>query len=106
MSSPNLIRLAGCIAALHVVVLSILFGLRQVGYILTASLSATLIWGTVFSLSTRRRVTVVAGMAVGVVVQQVAYQVWKVDLQGFWWPLVQFVAVQFLMAYVLWKCAA
>ena len=107
MNAGNQIRLAACIAALHVAALSILFGLRQIGYILAASLSATLIWGAVFTLSLpRRRAGMIAGMVLGLIVQQIAYQVWKAELPGLWWPLAQFAAVQFLMAYGLWKCAA
>ena len=45
MDVKNVIRLAAVVAALHVAVLSVLFGLRQIGYIMAASLSATLIWG-------------------------------------------------------------
>lgn len=106
MDVKNVIRLAAVVAALHVAVLSVLFGLRQIGYIMAASLSATLIWGAVFTLNApRRRTGVIAGMALGVIVQQIAYQVWKAELPGFWWPLGQFAAVQFLMAYGLWRCA-
>ncbi len=106
MNTVNLIRLAAVVAALHVAVLSVLFGLRQIGYILAASLSATLIWSAVFTLNApRRRPGIIAGVALGVIVQQIAYQVWKGELPGFWWPLAQFAAVQFLMAYGLWRCA-
>ncbi len=70
-------------SALHVAVLSILFGLWRIGCIVAASLGATLIWGAVFTLNVpRRRTGIIAGMALGVVVQQNAYQVWKGELPG------------------------
>ena len=100
MKSESLFRLVTVVAALHVAVLSIVFGLRHIGYILAATLSATLIWGGVRFLNQRkRRAGFIAGAIVGLVVQQVAYQVWKAELPGFWSPLAQFVALQFLVAY-------
>ena len=99
MKSESIFRLAAVIAALHVAVLSMVFGLRHMGYILAATLSATLIWGVVFSLNERkRRAGLIAGVVVGLVVQQVVYQVWRAELPGFWWPLAQFGALQFLVA--------
>jgi hypothetical protein len=100
MKNESLFRLMAIIAALHVGVLSVAFGLRHIGYILAATLSATLIWGVVFLLKERlRRARIIGAVVAGLVVQQVAYQVWKAELPGFWWSLAQFVALQFLVAY-------
>ena len=99
MKSESILRFTAVIAALHVAVLSFVFGLQHLGYILTATLSATLIWGGVSFLNARkRRASCIVGVAVGAVVQQVAYQVWKTDLSGFWWPLAQFAALHYLVA--------
>lgn len=38
------------VAALHVAVVSILFGPRHAGYLMSAALSATLIWGVQVSV--------------------------------------------------------
>jgi len=106
MQPERLGRVAFVIAALHVLVLSIIFGPRHIGYILAGTLSATLIWGVVFVLdSQKRRAGVIAGVIAGLVVQQVAYQVWKAELSGFGWPLAQFGALQFLLGYVIGRCA-
>jgi len=106
MNSPSLFRLLACIAALHVAALSFAFGPRHIGYILAATLSATLIWGVVFLLNRRkRRAGIIAGVVVGLAVQQVAYQVWKAELPGFWWPLAQFGTLQFLVACGIGKTA-
>jgi hypothetical protein len=100
MKNAGLIRLMAVIAALHVAVLSAVFGLRHIGYVLVATLSATLIWGVVFFLNKRQcRARIIGGVVVVLAVQQVAYQVWKAELPGFWWPLAQFAALQFLVAY-------
>ena len=99
MKSESLFRLMAVIAALHVAVFSFFFGSRHCGYILAATLSATLIWAVVFLLSKRkRRMGAIIGALVGLIVQQVAYQFWKSELPGFWWPLAQFGALQFLVA--------
>jgi hypothetical protein len=89
------------VAALHVAVLSLVFGPRHVGYMLSAALSAILIWCVVYVLSERRRpASLIAGVVIGLALQQVAYRVWKTQLPGFWWPLAQFGALQFLVVYV------
>lgn len=106
MKTENLFSLMAVIAALHVAVLSVAFGLRHIGYILAATLSATLIWGLVFFLNERqRRAGFIVGVVASLAVQQVAYQVWKTELPGFWWPLAQFTALQFLVAYGIGRTA-
>ena len=104
MKSEQLVRLAAVIAALHVAVLSFLFGPRHIGYILVAVFSAILIWGVVFFLSERkRRAGFIAGAILGLVIQVMAYRLLKAELPGFWWPLAQFGALQFLVAYGIGK---
>ena len=94
------------VVALHVAVASLVLGPRHVGYMVSATLSATLIWGGVFLLNERKRQAgVVAGIVVGLAVQQVAYQVWKAQLGGCWWPLAQFGALQSLVAWWIWRLA-
>jgi hypothetical protein len=94
------------VAAAHVAVVSILFGPRHAGYLMSATLSATLIWGGVFVLNERKRPAgAVAGVVVGLAVQQVVYQVWKGQLGGFWLPLAQFGALQSLVAWGIWRFA-
>ena len=45
----------------------------------------------------KRGVGLIAGAGLSLAVQQAAYQVWKAELGGFWWPLAQFFAVQLLV---------
>ena len=100
MKSESLFRLVAVIVALHVAVLSMVFGMRHVGYISVAAFSATLIWGRVFFLNERkRRAGLVAAVFGGLAVQQLVYQSWKAELPGFWLPLAQFGALQFIVAY-------
>ena len=102
MKSESLVPIVAVVVALHVVMLSLVVGLRHPGYILAATLSATVIWGVVFFLNERRRrAGSIAGAVVCLAVQQMAYEVWKAELPGFWWPLAQFGALQLLAAYGL-----
>jgi hypothetical protein len=39
----------------------------------------------------------------GLVIQQAAYHAWRAELRGFWWPLVQFFALQSLIGGVVWR---
>jgi hypothetical protein len=74
MRGKRLFWFVAVMGALHVAVLSLVFGLRHMGYILAATLSATLIWGVVLFLNERRRrAGAIAGIVLGVIVQQVAY---------------------------------
>ncbi len=104
MRGNRVARIVLLVAAVHVAVLSVVLGPRHVGYLVSATLSATLIWGGVFVLDKRRRQAgVVAGIIAGLVVQQVAYQVWKGQLGGFLWPLAQFGSLQGLVACGVWR---
>jgi hypothetical protein len=106
MKRERLFCLVGVVAALHVAVLSMVFGLRHAGYMLAATLSATVIWGTVLLLKEGKcRATFIGGVLLGLTVQQVVYQVWKADLPGFWWPLGQFAALYFLVAWLIGRAA-
>jgi len=105
MGGSRVTGVVGLVVALHVAVLSTVFGPRHVGYMLSATLSGTLIWGGVFQLDDRRlKAGSVVGAVLALAVQQVAFQVCKGQLAGFWWPLAQFGALQFLCAYGLRRC--
>lgn len=95
------------VVALHVTVLSIAFGLRHIGYILAATLSAPFVWGVVFFLKgQKRRAGLIAGVLVSLAIQQVAYQAWKTEFPGFWWPLAQFGALHVVVAYGIGRTAS
>ena len=97
--NERLVRLVAMIAALHLAALSFALGPRCIAYIVAAYLSAVVVWGIVFLTSKQRRQAGwVVGLVVIVIIQQIAYQVWKAELSGFWWPLAQFGALQVLIA--------
>jgi hypothetical protein len=93
------LRVLAVVAMLHLATLSFAFGPRSAAYVLAAYLSAVTVWGGVFLMSQQtRRAGWVAGSLAIVIGQQIAYRVWKAELQGLSWPLVQFGTLQFLIA--------
>lgn len=99
MRGSRVTGLVVLVATLHVAVFSLALGPRCIAYIAAAYLSAVVIWGGELLLNDRkRRLGFWAGVVTALVVQQVAYRVWKAELAGFWWPLVQFGVVQLLIA--------
>jgi hypothetical protein len=106
MKRERLLPLLSVIIALHVFVLSVVFGVRHLGYMLTATLSATLIWALVYFVNReKRRPAMIIGLALGIAIQQAAQQILQTELTGFWWPLAQFGALQFLVAHGLGRSA-
>jgi hypothetical protein len=104
MKSVSIFSFLIVIAALHLLALSMVAGLRHLGYILAALLSAALIWSAVFFLCGRRPHTgLIAGVVVGLAVQQVAYSAWRTELPGFWWSLAQFGALHTLVGFGIGK---
>lgn len=99
MRAQRLLCLVAVVAAAHVAALSLVLGVRHPGYLLAATLSATAIWGAVFRLGDRRRRRLcLVGVVAGLAVQQLAYQMLREDLPGFWWSLAQFAAVHLVAA--------
>jgi predicted tellurium resistance membrane protein TerC len=53
------------------------------------------VWGIVCSLKEqKRRVGIITGLVGALVIQQVAFHVWRSEMTGIWWPLVQFLSLQ------------
>jgi len=93
-------RTTAVVVALHLAILSFVFGQSHVAYILVTTASATVIWGVIFFLGDRRRKLALGlGVLLAALIQQLAYLAWKSELGGFWWPLTQSASLQFLIAY-------
>jgi hypothetical protein len=102
MKMLRIVGIAGLIVALHLAVLSWLFGVTAAGYVVAACITGVFVWGAVLVIGPRRLwVWMAGGAALGLVVQQVTFHVWRSDLGGFAWPLVQFFSLQYLIAYGL-----
>jgi hypothetical protein len=98
MRGSRVTGIAVLVAALHLAGLSFALGPKCIPYIAAAYLTAVVVWGGVLMSTWKGRVGVIVGVGLSVAVQQVAYQIWKVELGGFWWPLAQFGALQLLIA--------
>ncbi len=103
MREPRVTGIVVLVAALHVTVLSIVFGPGHVGYTVSAALSASWIWGAVFLLTARKRlVGLLAAVAVALAVQQVAYRVWRAELPVYWVPYVMAFSCAQVVLVTLW----
>ncbi len=96
--NEGLLGLVAVIAGLHLAALSFALGPRCIAYVVAAYLSAVVVWGSVLISVGKRRLGIIVGVWLSVAVQQAAYQIWKGELGGFWWPLAQFGALQLLIA--------
>ena len=72
-------------------------GPKCLAYLMAAYLGGVVIWGSLLMSERKRRVRLLVGVGLSLVVQQAAYLIWKGELAGFWWPLAQFFAVQLLI---------
>lgn len=98
VSKPTALLMAVVVSALHVVVLSILFGSAHRTYLLVSVTSGIAIWTTVPLIFAHRRwVGIGAGVVLAIIIQQLAFRAWRAELAGFWWSLAQFAALQLLI---------
>jgi uncharacterized membrane protein AbrB (regulator of aidB expression) len=98
MDTKSLLRILAVVMGMHLAALSFVFGPRSITYVLAAYLSSVVVWGIVLLVSRQKQPAGwIVGSLVIVIIQQVAYHTMKSGLPGFWWPLAQFFAVQFLI---------
>ena len=86
------------VAALALIALPFFFYKPTVRYFVVASLSTISVWSAVFAWSARRKwfgLSVGAGLQLAI--QQVAYHAWLSGQAGIGWPLVQFIALQYVI---------
>jgi hypothetical protein len=94
----GVVGIVASVVALHLVILSFMFGPRQIGYALAAYFSAVFIWGLVFMFGGQRRVGFwIAGAVATMVMQQAAWFTMARQDFGFCWPLAQFASLHFLV---------
>ncbi len=95
------------IFAAHLLLLSLVIGLRHPTFFLTASSSATIIWGGLFFWrGPHCRYSMFIGAVLALGFEQAACHWWFPDLPSLWWPLAQYACVQYLTAFTLHRIAA
>ena len=99
MMAKRVTKIASVIAALHLIVLSFVFCKPPAKYFLITCVGTVVVWGTVFSLrEQKRRAGIVTGLLLLLAFQQATFHFWRSEQAGFWWPLVQFLSLQYLVA--------
>ena len=99
MRTPKPVRIALLVVALHFFALSFFMWKPPAKYFFATCMASVVVWGTVFSRKEhRRRAGVVVGLGVALVIQQLIFQVWRSEMTGIWWPLAQFLSIQYVVA--------
>lgn len=93
------VKIASVVVALHLIVLGFFFFKPPLNYFAVTCLSTVIVWSVVFSFGKRRkRAAIIAGSLLQLAIQQVAYHAWLSDQAGVWWPLAQFLSLQYMVA--------
>lgn len=95
----NPMRVASVVVALHVLLASLFLSPHPGKYAFSACLATIVIWGTLYYLKQHQRSAgIIAGFLLALVVQQIAFHVWRSEFADIWWPLVQFLSLQYVVA--------
>jgi hypothetical protein len=91
--------IASVVAALALIALPFFFYKPTVNYFAVSCVSTIVVWSAVFAWFTRRRwLGISVGAVLQLAIQQVAYHAWLSGQAGIGWPLVQFIALQYVIA--------
>jgi hypothetical protein len=92
-------KIASVVVALHLIVLGCFFFKTPLKYFVVVCLSTVIVWPAVFAFGKRKKWTaIIAGSLLQITIQQVAYHAWLSNQVAVWWPLAQFLALQYVMA--------
>jgi predicted PurR-regulated permease PerM len=92
-------KISSVVVALHVIVLGFFFFRPPVNFFAVTCLSTIIVWPVVFSVGQRKRLASITGAVVlQLVIQQVAFHAWLTETTGRWWPLAQFLGLQYVVA--------
>lgn len=94
----KIVKILLVVVALHFIVLGFVFFKPPLNYFAVACLGTILVWPAVFSCRRRMRAAVIAGTVLQITIQQVAAHAWLPPQAGFWWPLLQFLSLQYVVA--------
>ena len=93
----KMLRIFSAVAAIHIVVMAFFFFKPTVRYFTTTCVSTVLVWAAVFAVKHRTPWIMAAGFIVQLSMQSYAYRAWQAEQSAIWWPLVHFVALQYLV---------
>jgi hypothetical protein len=93
------VKIASVVVAVHLIVLTFFFFKPPVNYFVVTCLSTVIVWSAAFGFSGRKKwAGILAASLLQLVIQQVAYHAWVSVQAAVWWPLVQFIALQYVVA--------
>ena len=95
----KVVKIASVVLALHLIVLGFFFFKPPLNYFAVTCLSTVIVWSMVFSFGKRRkRAAIIAVSLLQLAIQQVAFHAWLSDQASVWWPLAQFLSLQYVVA--------
>ncbi len=94
----KIVKILSVVVALHLIGLGFVFFKPPLNYFAVLCLSTILVWPAVFSGQRRMWTAIIAGAALQIIIQQFAAHAWLPPPAGFWWPLLQFLSLQYVMA--------
>jgi len=93
------VKIASVVVAVHLIVLAFFFFKPPVNYFVVTCLSTVIVWSATFAFSRRKKwAGIIAASLLQLAIQQVAYHAWVAVQAAVWWPLVQFIALQYVIA--------
>ncbi|MBI3850529.1 MAG: hypothetical protein HY298_09715 [Verrucomicrobia bacterium] len=93
------VKIASVVVTLHLIVLGFFFFKPPLNYFMVTCLSTVIVWSAVFSCGKRRKwAAIITGSLLQLAIQQVAYHAWLSDQARVWWPLAQFLSLQYVVA--------
>jgi hypothetical protein len=98
---PRFLKIPLVVLALHLIVLSFFFFKPESKYLMVIVLSTITVWPFAFYLDKSGKwTTILAGSLVQLFVQQIAFHSWAQNVAPLW-PFLQFVSVQYIVAWRL-----
>ncbi len=94
----KIVNILSVVVALLVIVLGFVIFKPPLNYFVVSCLSTIMVWAAVFSLKRRPRAAIIVGVLLQITIQQVAYHAWLAPQTSLWWPLAQFLALQYVVA--------
>ena len=91
------VKIFSAVAALHIVLLAFFFFKPTVRYFTSTCVSTVLVWAGVFAIRERGPWIMAAGWIVQLSIQNYAYRAWQAEQSELWWPLIHFIALQYLV---------
>ena len=103
MTAARVVKIVSVVLAAHLVFIAFFFYKPPAIYFGVTCLSTIVVWSAAFAMSSRRKwLGIIGGSLVQLSAQQVASHVWLGDVSP-WWPLIQFVSLQYIIAMRLTK---